>query len=210
MPKITGKITKQTLSEDKSRYWLTIEGFDNNISGFCPIPEDIQKAIDNATEVAVPYHTVESGGKTYYNYGDKPAAKKTGGDGKLEGVLTQLIATLNAPKAFVRVEKTIQEKEYEPIKISTSIGFPLGESIDPAKIEAAIKIAMTEVTNTLNKRMGQEQLPEKSFKVEDSKEKPKPAPKEEPKLEPASQVKSIPKPEEKTQEEKDQEDSLEF
>ena len=64
--------------------------------------------------------------------------------------MDRIIELLSMPKISVGVEKTIQENQYEPKKVSVFIS-QSAENIDPARIKAMITVAEQQVLEKLGR-----------------------------------------------------------
>ena len=62
-----------------------------------------------------------------------------------------LIKAILTPKVSIGFEKTVQVKQFEPIKVSVFISAPIDEEVR-AKIKHLLKIAEEEVTEKLKNR----------------------------------------------------------
>jgi len=143
MPKIKAHVIK--LGKKDNRFWFKTDGLAELIGGFGSIPEDIQNAYDNQEEIEIEYHIVESNGKVFYNYG--PERKKQLTENKNK-TIEEMMKILVLPKLSVGIEKTIQETQFEPKKISVFISKNV-ENVDPKTIKAMIKLAEDEINEHL-------------------------------------------------------------
>lgn len=151
MPTVKGKIEKYGFNGDNN-WWIKVGGFENIIGGFGKMPDNIKTAIDSQSEIDIEYHIKKGDTKDFYNYGPEP--KRKGGNGK---ATEELLKILVMPKLSVAVEKTIQEKQFEPKKISVHISQHV-ESADPERIRAMIELIEAEVVGkTLEWKESREQ-----------------------------------------------------
>jgi len=148
MPKVKTHIIK--VGTTGNRFWFKPEGWESLVGGFGKVPEDIQKAHDNQEEVEFEYHIFEKDDKKYYNYGPEKKGKATDKTptGNQE-VTNEILKTLVLPKLSVCVEKTVQESQYEPKKISVHISQHVNY-VNPDKIRAMIDLAEGEVLGKIS------------------------------------------------------------
>jgi len=140
---IKGQVVKiSTRGEgDKKTYGLYIGG--NWYNGFG------EPSCKEGEEVEFQYKETEVAGKIYRNI-LKPSrtAEKIAEtvNTKVGAKIDDIVAALNLPKISVMVEKTVQENQFEPKKVSCHISMSVNE-VTPEQISYLIKMAEIEVLN---------------------------------------------------------------
>lgn len=147
---IKGKIEKITYRGEGEKKSFGIAMLGNWYSGWgeCPYKE--------GDEVEFQYKENEVNGKVYKNIFKPSKIAEKVADVVVQRVGTKmddLIMALNMPKISVMVEKTIQEDQFEPKKVSCHISMNV-DDVTPEKISYLIKMAEIEVLNVAHSTKG--------------------------------------------------------
>ncbi len=177
--KVKGEVVKTnekniTLKDgsEKLKYFVTVKKHDNSLmtlSGWGKCPYEAGQVVEieyDEDRVTNPDGSVS----VYYNI--KPPSKtEQAVDKVVTPKIEELIQVLAQPSLTVSIEKTIQEKQYEPKKIAVHLKVPI-KHIDPQLIKNIINIVEAEVDErTGSWKSGKSDLtPEQQKKFEKAKE----------------------------------------
>jgi hypothetical protein len=147
---IKGTIEKITFrgEGEKKSFGIAMLGQWYSGWGECPYKE--------GEDVEFQYIEKDVNGKVYKNiYKPSKIAEKVADVvvSKVGTKLDDLIMSLNMPKISVMVEKTIQEEQFEPKKVSCHISMNV-DDVTPEKIAYLIKMAEIEVLNIAHSTKG--------------------------------------------------------
>ena len=150
-----GTETIQIQGKDTAKFWVKVKGDGRKFSGLgnCQWKEGDEAEIEFETK------TLDSGA-TFFNIRGKKKPYSGFGD---------VIKALTMPKVTVGYEKTVQERQFEPKKVSVYVSMN-AEEIDPKKIQSMIQIAKGEVEAEISGIQSEQSTP--STQSEQSKPEP--------------------------------------